>query len=232
MIASSSIPGAIPGASSSLDSGVEPAPRRAPAGRPIALGFCLCLVFLMMGCAQQAMRGGEGTSNPDLDAPALSVKLDREDINYLVADYLKALEGSRFWKSEVESAGDRPLVAIWPIQNATSQHIDDQLLTLLSSIETALVNTGDVRVVDRARQEALRSEIGIQQSADYDPATAQKMGKQLGVKYFFTGKITSVEERMNKLKRVQYSLFLQVLEIETGLIEFQNEVTRSKAIKG
>ena len=52
------------------------------------------------------------------------------------------------------------------------------------------------------------------------------------MKYFFTGKITSVEELMNKLKRVQYSLFLQVLEIETGLIEFQNEVTRSKAIKG
>jgi len=31
-----------------------------------------------------------------------------------------------------------PLVAIWPIMNATSQHIDDQMLTLLSSIETAL----------------------------------------------------------------------------------------------
>jgi TolB-like protein len=187
---------------------------------------------MTMGCAQQAMRGGEGTANPDLDAPAMSVKLDREDINYLVADYLKALESSRFWQAEVRAAGDRPLVAIWPIQNATSQHIEDQLLTLLSSIETSLVNTGDVRVVDRARQEALRKEIGIQQSADYDPSTAQRMGRQLGVKYFFTGKITSVEERMNKMKRVQYSLFLQVLEIETGLIEFQNEVTRSKAVKG
>jgi hypothetical protein len=33
------------------------------------------------------------------------------------------------------------------------------------------------------------------------------------------------------VRRVQYSLFLQVIEIETGLIEFQNEVTRSKQIK-
>lgn len=185
-----------------------------------------------LSCAAKAMRGGEGTPNPEMDRPALSTKLDREDINYLVADYLKSLEASRFWNEEVQTASQRPLVAIWPIVNATSEHIDDQLLTINSSIETALVNTGDVRVVDRARQEALIKEIGLQQGAAFDPATAQRMGRQLGVKYFFTGKVTSVDERLNNLRRVQYSLFLQVLEVETGLIEFQNEVTRSKAIKG
>ena len=105
-------------------------------------------------------------------------------------------------------------------------------MTLLSSIETALVNTGDVRVVARSRQAELAKEVGLQQTSAYDASTAREIGRQLGVKYFFTGKITSVEERLNKLKRVQYSLFLQVIEIETGMIEFQNEVTRSKAIKG
>lgn len=197
-----------------------------------AVSLLSVFAILLGGCAQQAIRGGEGTDNPDLDAPALSVKLDREDINYLVADYLGALESSRFWQQEIRKRGDRPLVAIWPIQNATSQHIEDQLLTLLSSIETALVNTGDVRVVARSRQEELAKEVGLQQTSAYDASTAREIGRQLGVKYFFTGKITSVEERLNKLKRVQYSLFLQVIEIETGMIEFQNEVTRSKAIKG
>jgi uncharacterized protein (TIGR02722 family) len=202
---------------------------------PRALVFSLvCLVGLafVTGCASTVVRGGEGTNNPDLDAAAMSVQLDREDINYLVADYLQKLEASRFWQSDVRNAGDRPLVAIWPIQNSTSEHIDDQLLTLLSSIETALINTGDVRVVDRSTQDALVREIQGQQSSAYDPATAQRLGRQLGVQYFFTGKITSINERLNKQKRVQYSLFLQVLEIETGLIEFQNEVTRSKQIKG
>ena len=184
----------------------------------------------LLGCVAEVVRGGEGTDNPDLDRAALSVKLDREDINYLVADYLKALESSRFWTSEVKSA-DRPLVAIWPITNETTQHIEDQMATLLSSIETSLVNTGDVRVVDRARQEALVREVGMQQGSAYDPQSAQRMGKQLGVKYFFTGKISSVDEKLNKMRRIQYSLFLQVIEIETGIIEFQNEVTRSKAIK-
>jgi TolB-like protein len=198
---------------------------------PVALLAALVSSLLLaLACAPQAMRGGEGTENPDLDAPALSIKLDREDINYLVADYLKALEGSRFWREVVE-AQDRPLVAIWPITNETTQHIDDQMATLLSSIETALVNTGDVKVVDRARQEALVREIGMQQGAAFNPASAQRMGRQLGVQYFFTGKISSVDEKLSGFRRIQYSLFLQVIQIETGIIEFQNEVTRSKAVK-
>ena len=70
-------------------------------------------IALVSGCAQQALRGGEGTDNPELDRPAMSVRLDREDINYLVADYLARLETSRFWQDTVRRSGDRPLVAIW-----------------------------------------------------------------------------------------------------------------------
>ena len=198
--------------------------------------FTLSLIAVLAagalaGCAPRAMRGGEGTANPDLDRPAMSVTLDRDDITYLVADYLERLEPSRFWQQTVKGAPQPPVVAIWPIQNATTQHLDDQMLTLLSSIETALVNTGDVAVVDRSRQEQLANEIGIQHGADFDPTSAQKLGRQLGAKYFFTGKITSVDERLNDMRRVQYSLFMQVIEIETGLIRFQNEVTRSKAVQ-
>jgi hypothetical protein len=192
---------------------------------------CAAVLSATLSCAPRAMRGGEGTDNPDLDRPAMSVTLDRDDITYLVADYLERLEPSRFWQQTVKGASQPPIVAIWPIQNATTQHLDDQMLTLLSSIETALVNTGDVRVVDRSRQEALAQEIGIQHGADYDPASAQRLGRQLGAKYFFTGKVTSVDERLSRMRRVQYSLFLQVIEIETGLIQFQNEVARSKAVE-
>lgn len=184
-----------------------------------------------LACAPQAMRGGEGTSNPNLDQAAMSLQLDREDINFLVADYLDRLEASRFWQQTVMNE-NRPLVAIWPITNQTSQHIDDQMATLLSSIETALVNTGEVRVVDRSRQQDLINEIGMQQGAAFDPASAQRMGKQLGVQYFFTGRISSVDERLSRMRRVTYSLFLQVIAVETGVIKFQNEVTRTKAVRG
>lgn len=189
------------------------------------------LVLAAAGCTPRAMRGGEGTSKPDLDRPAMSVTLDRDDITYLVADYLERLEASAFWQQTVKGAPAPPVVAIWPIQNATTQHLDDQMLTLLSAIETSLVNTGAVRVVARSRQEELANEIGIQKGAIFDPASAQRLGRQLGAKYFFTGKITSVDERLAKLRRVQYTLFLQVIEIENGLILFQNEVARTKAVQ-
>jgi len=190
------------------------------------------LLAVQSGCAATAVRGGEGTENPNLDRPAMSVGLDRDDITYLVDDYLKSLEASPFWQETIKGAATQPTVAIWPIQNATTQHLDDQMLMLLSSIETSLVNTNRVRVVDRSSQETLAREIGVQQSPIYDQATAQRFGRQLGVQYFFTGKITSVDERLNNVRRVQYTLFLQVVEVETGLIRFQNEVSRSKAVKG
>lgn len=205
-------------------------------GRPLRLPVSLLffvlftLLVTLVACAPRAMRGGEGTANPDMDVPAMSVELDREDINFLVGEFLSRLEASRFWQRTVESS-DRPLVAVWPISNQSSIHIDDQMTTLLSSIETALVNTGDVRVVDRSRQSALINEIGMQQGAAFDQSSAQRLGKQLGVRYFITGRITSVDERIQRTRRVQYSLFLQVIEIETGIIEFQSEVTRSKAIR-
>ena len=161
----------------------------------------------------------------------MSVKLDREDITYLVDDYLDRLESSAYWQQEVKGANRPPVMAIWPIQNQTTQHIEDQMLTVLSSIETALVNTAAVQVVDRGSQEALAREIGVQQGSAYDPVFAQRIGRQMGAQYFVTGRITSVDEKLNKQHRVQYSLFLQILEIETGLLKFQNEVTRTKAVK-
>lgn len=183
------------------------------------------------GCAAQASRGGPATENPNMDRPAMSVTLDRDDITYLVSDYLQQLEASRFWQGTIRGAAKKPVVAIWPIQNATTQHLDDQMLTLLSSIETSLVNTDSVLVVDRSRQYQMADEIGVQHSGMFDPASAQKLGRQLGAQYFFTGKITSVDERLNDTRRLQYSLFLQVIEVQTGVIKFQNEVTRSKALK-
>lgn len=195
----------------------------------VVLGLIAALT--LGGCAARAMRGGEGTAHPDLDRPAMSVTLDRDDITYLVSDYLGRLETSQFWQQSITGAPTAPVVAIWPIQNATTQHLDDQMLMLLSSIETSLVNTNSVLVVDRSRQQTLAREIGIQQGTAYDPQSAQRLGRQLGAQYFFTGKITSVDERINKGRRVQYTLFLQVIEIETGLIRFQSEVARSKALQ-
>ena len=125
----------------------------------------VALAGLALGCAPKVVRGGEGTGNPQVDQAALSVGLDREDINYLVKQNIDSLADSNFWQREI-TGGDRPTMAIWPIENRTTRHMEDELLTILSSIETSLVNTGEVRVVARSRQEALIDEIGWERVVD------------------------------------------------------------------
>jgi PBP1b-binding outer membrane lipoprotein LpoB len=191
----------------------------------------LALLTAASGCGPKAIRGGPGTSNRDLDEPAMSVGLDREDIEYLAASNVEAFQKSAIWKETIEQAPELPLVAIWPIQNNTTQHIDDQIAATLSSVETYLVNSGRVGMVSRERQFELVKELRLRQSDIYDPATAGKLGRQLGARYFVTGKMSCVDERLKKTHRVQYSLVLQVIEVESGLIRFQNEAIRSKALK-
>lgn len=199
--------------------------------------FSLCLVLLAgltvtsSGCKPKAVRGGPGTENPNLDEGAMSTTLDRVDIDYLVDENLAAMFASGWWARDVQgSMSNPPVVAIWPIKNATSMHLDDQMLMLLSQIETKMVNSGAVSVVSRERQAEMVSEAQMQNSDIFDPATAARLGAQIGAKYYITGKLTSNEERLNDTRRVQYSLFIQVIEVETSLVKFQFTSERSKAI--
>ena len=185
-----------------------------------------------VGCAPTVSRGGAGTKNPGLDDAALSTGLDKADLDYLVEENLNALFDSGFWqRSILDNPDEQPLFAIFPVRNDTSEHIDDQLHTLLGSIETFLVNSGSVGVVSRERQAEMMREVRFQQSGDIDPSSAAQIGRQLGAKYYVTGKVGAVDEKLKKTRRVQYSLFLQVIEVDTSLIRFQNETARSKAIK-
>jgi curli biogenesis system outer membrane secretion channel CsgG len=67
--------------------------------------------------------------------------------------------------------------------------ISNQLRDLFT---TDIVDKGKnrIRVIERERLQDIRSELNFQQSGEVDAATAQKIGKLLGVKYVMTGKIT------------------------------------------
>jgi hypothetical protein len=182
------------------------------------------------GCKPKAVRGGPGTENPNLDQGAMSTTLDRRDLQELMQMNLDKLHASPWW-AQITSFPAPVVVAIWPFKNETSEHIDDQLNTLLGDLETELVNSGVVQVVSRERQAEMANEVAVQQNrAIYDPAIAAQISRQVGAKYFVTGKVGSVDEFFNKERRVQYTLFMQVLETETSLVRFQYKSERTKAI--
>jgi len=196
-----------------------------------ALMLASIVAMTIAACSPVVSRGGPGTLNPGLDDAPLTTKLDRMDLDYMVQQNLEALYASAFWRNKVVP-GAQPLVAIFPIENLTTEHVNDQMSILLSSIETSLVNSGEVDVVSRERQQQMLDEVHYQQGSGMDPATAGKIGRQLGAKYYFTGKLGAVDEKQKDTRRIQYSLFIQVIEVETSRIEFQHEAVRSKAVKG
>ena len=78
-----------------------------------AVLFALTVPLAAGACHPKAVRGGEGTDNPNLDEGALSTGLDREDLSYLAKKNLGALMASPVW-AQWRGQPKQPIVAIWP----------------------------------------------------------------------------------------------------------------------
>jgi hypothetical protein len=130
------------------------------------------------------------------------------------------------WKE----AAEPPIVSLFPINNETSEHVRDQLDALLSKMETKLINSGLVNVVDHARQNELIEEVKRQQGGAFDEAHSADVGRQLGAQFFLTGKVYDSAERTGDERRVQYFLFMKIVEVETALVKWQNEANLTKGL--
>jgi len=73
--------------------------------------------------------------------------------------------------------------------NQSEQRMSNALRDLFTT-EIAERARGKVRIVERERLKDLRAELSFEQSGEVDGASAQKIGKLLGVRYLLSGKIT------------------------------------------
>jgi PBP1b-binding outer membrane lipoprotein LpoB len=165
---------------------------------------------------------------PGLDDAAMSTSLDRRDLLKMLNTNMTRMQSSALaqrWSSE-----NRPSVAMMPMRNETSEHIDGELKALISDVETKLVDLGTVRVISLENQHDLMNQVLSQGQAGFDQAHVANFGKQIGARYVVTGKIYTTDERVAAQRRVQYYMFIQVIEVETGEIMFQNKSDVTKAI--
>ena len=100
---------------------------------------------------------------------------------------------------------------------------------LLSDAETYFVNSGVVKVVSVERQGQMMGEIDKQQGGGFDPRYMER-SRQLGAKYFLTGKVFSADERTSDARRVQYFMFMQLIEVGTSAVVWQNKTQFTKAL--
>ncbi|MFB6263607.1 MAG: hypothetical protein ABEL76_08295 [Bradymonadaceae bacterium] len=187
----------------------------------LALAALVLLGWLVgSACKPQYVRGSE---KEDLDKQAMSLKLDRKDLQRLYKKNKDKLLNSSIVQQWNRQAREKkpPVVAIFPMRNETNQSL--AVDALLSKFETDLVNKTQADVISHERQSELIAEVKRQQKSSYNQQRLAEYGKQLGAQYFVTGKIYGVREQVKKEKRQQYFMSVQVINVATGVIEFQNE---------
>ncbi|MGC4086998.1 MAG: penicillin-binding protein activator LpoB [Polyangiaceae bacterium] len=188
--------------------------------------FLLALPLFSAACGGPRAVRGEDVAG--LDDQAMSTGLDKRDLDKLFHDIMQSMQTSAVvqrWQKE-----SSPAVSVVPLRNETTEHIDSPLEALISDIETQLVNAGHVRIISIMDQPKLVEEIKRQYSGAFDPSKVAGWGKQVGAKYIVTGKVFSTDERQDKERRVQYFMFIQVLDVETGEILFQHKSAVTKAL--
>jgi PBP1b-binding outer membrane lipoprotein LpoB len=189
------------------------------------------LITGVAGCASHEYV--RGSDEPGIDQPAMSTGLDKDDIERSLQTLLNQMREAPVmveWRTRA-GANDRQTVAIAPFINETTEHIDPQLDSMLSETETWLVNSGIVRVVSQERQGEMIRQVEGAQHPVFDPRHIPQYGKQLGVKYYVTGKVGASDERTADARRVQYFIFMQVIDTETSEIRWQQKAYVTKAVR-
>jgi PBP1b-binding outer membrane lipoprotein LpoB len=187
---------------------------------------CAALLALT-ACGPTYVRG---SNDPSIDNPAMSTGLDKDDIQRMLSENLNHLRTAPImdiWRSH----HSQDTVAIFPFQNDTTEHLEPQLQSILGEAETWLVEANVVTMVSRERQNQMIAEVEGQQHPVFNHAHVAQYGRQLGVKYFITGKVSANDERAEGARRVQYTFFMQVIEVETGVIRWQHKSYVTKAVK-
>jgi TolB-like protein len=193
----------------------------------LALAFVSITAVATAGCAKEYVRGSQ---DPSIDNAAMSTQLDKDDIQRMMKenlDNLRVAPVMNTWRTH----NQQDTVAIFPFQNNTSEHIDPQLQAILGEAETWLVEASVVKMINRDMQNQMIKEVEGAQHPVFNPAHIPQYGKQLGVKYYLTGKVSATDERTDDARRVQYFFFMQVVEVETSAILWQHKAYTTKALK-
>lgn len=112
--------------------------------------------------------------------------------------------------------GQRPVVVVGPVENATQTYIDSKMFT--TDIERELINSGKVRfVADKTQRDPIREE-RIQSREWSRPETQKQLKAETGADYVMLGRIMQDAPRtLDGRAGVQYyKVNLEVIDLESN----------------
>ena len=141
---------------------------------------------------------------------------------------------------EATAANKRPVMFVERIANKTDEHIDTE--SVLDSMTTKLLQSGKVRLVDMSRVESARAQLKFQNADELsNPKTAIAFGQMVGAEFMLYGNLSSIYkeagntgnavDKFTKTRDVYYKFTLKLMNLKTGLVEWQDEQEIRKTAK-
>jgi len=123
----------------------------------------------------------------------------------------------------VQTTSERsPVIFVDTIKNKTLEHIDTESIT--DSARTKILRSGKFRFVDMTKVDATKKQFEFQnESGMVNQATAAAFGRQIGAEYMLYGNFASIVKKSDNVKDIYYKFTLNLMELETGIIEWADE---------
>jgi hypothetical protein len=151
------------------------------------MAFCIApLIIVFMGCASRGTAVAEANSS----SPGM-------DMDVAIREAAMQME------TKIPSKTMVALVSVASPSTAFSTQV-------LTRLESAIVSSGKLVVVDRANLDKIREEQGFQLSGEVDDESAKSIGKLLGAGAIVTGSLADLGD--------VYSLTLKAINIETATV--------------
>ena len=171
-------------------------------------------VALLAACSGPQVRYGDAKAVETVNANYGSTDLQ------MIAE---AMTRSLLQSKVISGSKDAPIVTLADVKNKTSEYIDTRVIT--DKIRTQLMKSGQVRfAVSVSEMQNQTEELKRQnQSGLYKNSTIAKTGNMQGAQYRIEGSIASIVKNTKDVKDVYYVFNLNLINNESGLLEWADE---------
>jgi len=182
------------------------------------LGFVVIVLSMIVGCSATTR-----DISPD--------EVMHYDAGYDFSDkkaIVRSLVDSLMNKPPLVARNDRPVLIVYNVANRTSEHIETDAIT--DDIRQEILQSGKARFVNEVQRGTIQKESDYQYGGNVTPETRIQRAKQVGAEYMISGTLRSINKEQPKEVRLKkktlryYSLVLELTDLQTGLIEWTDNV--------
>ena len=120
------------------------------------------------------------------------------------------------------TATQAPVMYVDGLTNNTSEFIDTNAIT--DTISTELIQSGKFQFVDMNKVAAIKKQLNYQNNSGMvNPATAAKIGQQVGAQYMLYGDIASINAMNSNQQSLYFQITMKLMNIQTGIILWQGQ---------